>query len=304
LIELLVVIAIIAILIALLLPAVQKVRAAAARSQCQNNLKQLALAVHAYHDTNKFLPANYGSFNGWGAASSSWSWIAMVLPYIEQTALFNQANLGTADVMGRPTALMKATTAIAASIATLRCPADPDYATIAWTNRADLSGTTVAISNYKGVCGANWNAGNALWNPGWQADASNQNGLDNGNGLLWRSNGTTGNALGMIKKYTLPGITDGTSNTFMIGEDIPSLSQWCGAWAYSNNVTGTCAIYPNNTGGSDWQDRYAFASKHDGGLQFATADGSVHFVSTSIDTNSYRYMATQRGGEVIPQGVQ
>src|SRR2546422_1073381 len=90
LIELLVVIAIIAILIALLVPAVQKVRAAAARTQCINNLKQLGIAVHSYHDANKEIPPNAKSVAyNWGADSTAagpttWTWIARILPYIEQ----------------------------------------------------------------------------------------------------------------------------------------------------------------------------------------------------------------------------
>ena len=96
LIELLVVIAIIAILIALLVPAVQKVREAAARASCQNNLKQLALGVHNFHDTTKYIPHEFGGLNGWGAGSSSWSWIAFILPYIEQAPLYNLSGLGHA----------------------------------------------------------------------------------------------------------------------------------------------------------------------------------------------------------------
>src|SRR5271155_5777258 len=101
LIELLVVIAIIAILIALLVPAVQKVREAAARTQCVNNLKQIALATHAFHDANKHFPGNTQNEGGWNwtfqstATPTSWSWLARILPYIDQGPLYQQLGVPT-----------------------------------------------------------------------------------------------------------------------------------------------------------------------------------------------------------------
>src|SRR4051794_7538367 len=121
LIELLVVIAIIGILIALLVPAVQKVRAAAARMQCQNNLKQLALALHTYHDTYKVLP--YGGGSGY--------WMRDILPYIEQQAVYKATG----------------TTQTAAQISTFICPADPHV--------PNTYGNQFAMHNYPGVAGLN-----------------------------------------------------------------------------------------------------------------------------------------------------
>jgi prepilin-type N-terminal cleavage/methylation domain-containing protein len=310
LIELLVVIAIIAILIALLVPAVQKVREAAARTQCQNNLKQLALGVHGYHDTNKVLPQNFGSFNGWGAGSSSWSWIAQVLPFIEQAPLYNQGNIAMVTLTnGASAPRLNSTPAVVASpIPILRCPSDPDGATAVWTDRADLGGLSCGITNYKGVCGSNWAWGDGRWNPPAPNpySASNNfnvpgnNGLDDGNGVLDRSNGARG------KKYTLVGISDGTSNTFLIGESLPSISLWTGCWCYANNASGTAAIFPNSKqtnglpfGTGDWPNQYSYHSKHSGGVQFALGDGSVRFVSESIDMVTYRSMGTRNGSEPL-----
>ncbi len=320
LIELLVVISIIAILVALLLPAVQKVREAASRSQCQNNLKQIALACHNYHDIAKSLPQSwYGNVGAgttpYGATSASWSWLVSLLPYIDQENIYRMANMG-ATLNGVPqtplTVQFNGAYVISQPLPIFRCPSDPDFGTVVFTDRADLGTSSlfpvpVAITNYKGVCGANWMWGSALWNPGWLGlnfvglnAFLPENGMANGNGILWRSTGTNN------KKYNLNGIRDGTSNTFLIGEDIPSHSYYCGSWAYANNTSGTCAIYPNATAPNllqfplwDWTDNYSFASGHPNGVQFAMADASVHFIQNNIGVTVYWYLATANGGETV-----
>jgi prepilin-type N-terminal cleavage/methylation domain-containing protein/prepilin-type processing-associated H-X9-DG protein len=325
LIELLVVIAIIAVLIGLLLPAVQKVRESANRAKCQNNLKQLALACHSHHDTTGFLPANYGCC---GTGGAYWSWIAMILPYIEQANLYQGGNIGV-FANGKPTTTLAASKVngqptITYPIPMVRCPSDPSYSKTLWTDRADINGgpngTGCAISNYKGVAGANWEWGNALWNPGWSpggVTGTSQQGLDAGNGVIWRSNGpgAAGNIAGGIEhSWSLTDITDGTSNTFMLGEDLPKDSKWCGCWAYANNTTGTVAIYlnANQTAGlggnletdsnGDWGDNYGFASAHAnfGGANFAFCDAHIQFVSNNINMRTvYRWLGTAQGGETV-----
>jgi prepilin-type N-terminal cleavage/methylation domain-containing protein len=139
LIELLVVIAIIAILIALLVPAVQKVRAAAARAQCQNNLKQLGIAVHAYYDANGQVPPNAQTLSfAWAADSAApgptrWTWIARCLPYIEQDSLARQYNIPEGTEAA-------AQAGIAAVIPVLQCPVANEAALTAtdWANRPGI----------------------------------------------------------------------------------------------------------------------------------------------------------------------
>jgi prepilin-type N-terminal cleavage/methylation domain-containing protein len=310
LIELLVVIAIIAILIGLLLPAVQKVREAAARISCANNLKQLALACHDYHDANATLPRDGNQFgltmshgvNGTGccgAAAPHWSWIARALPYVEQDNLARQAGVPTSP-MNQSAATLAA---IAMPLKLLNCPSDTSPRTR--TNSADLGGVLVAVTSYKGVSGANWGAdfypnesnfSTRYRNPGTNGSF---NGLEKGDGIFWRADLRSGN-------LRLTDITDGTSNTFMIGEDVPEMILW-NAWSYTNGAVGTCAIPPNTgitipplgtSGAGDWPHRYSFRSRHPGGLLFAYADGSVHFINESIPLQTYRQLATIRGGEV------
>ncbi|MCI0458730.1 MAG: DUF1559 domain-containing protein [Gemmataceae bacterium] len=300
LIELLVVIAIIAILIGLLLPAVQKVREAAARSSCQNNLKQLALAAHSYHDANKGLPRSGGIGAAFNATSPNcWSWIARTLPYIEQAALYKQGNIASTTSTMNSSLLPDGTRTCSAIIPSLLCPADGEGNKL-FTDRNNTGGVPMGPTNYQGVAGSNWQWGDARWNP-VSLPGGSRDGLDAGNGIFFRRDGLPTAA----PKLNLPGITDGTSNTYMIGEALPTKNNHC-AWAFFNYATATCAIYPNNRtpagleyGLRDWPNVYSFRSNHTGGVQFALGDGSVRFVSDSINILVYRALATRAGNEAV-----
>jgi prepilin-type processing-associated H-X9-DG protein len=282
----LVVIAVIAVLIGLLLPAVQKVREAAARAQCQNNLKQLALACHQYESTNGTLPINYHTEHGWGWSIERnypyWSWLARILPQIEQDNLYRQGNIPTAN-------LGAVQSTLATPVKTFFCPSDNAAAQGTRTDRANLEGIPVALTNYKGVSGAQWVYGSwAHHSPGTPAG---WDGLSNSDGIFYRGD--------YKRPLKIVNIQDGSSTTFMIGEDIPERNIHC-SWPYANNAVGTCAIPPNNfTYAADWPNVYSFRSRHVGGLQFAFADGSVRFISETIPLSTYRALATITGGEVV-----
>jgi prepilin-type N-terminal cleavage/methylation domain-containing protein len=311
LIELLVVIAIIAVLVGLLVPAVQRVREAASRMSCQNNLKQLALACLTYHDSlGIFPPGRYGDYNmpnAWGGPfedSMSWSWLADILPYLEQGNVGSQGNI--------PTAQLKQTSATSAVIKTFLCPSDqlarlPAQQEISHYLRAP--GLLVGMTNYKGVQGANYCFGT------YTNNGTNGPGIgghpptycecwEDGDGMLF--------PMVWEKPNRIARVTDGTSNTFMIGEDIylptsvgKGLYGRGYAWAHSVETSMTCALPPNLVSPASPMatlTNYAltngFKSQQPGGLQFAFVDGSVHFVSNNIPLGTYRALATIRGGEV------
>jgi prepilin-type N-terminal cleavage/methylation domain-containing protein len=300
LIELLVVIAIIAILIGLLLPAVQKVREAAARSSCSNNLKQIALGVHGYADVNQRLPYNGDPIRPAGCCVNSYtsprqySFLARMLPHIEQDNLHKAGLLTTNPENPQLTAT--ANTFGNTVVKTFNCPSDPTP-----TQRTGVanhpSGQSVASTSYKGVSGGNWNTGSFPFTP----PTGGNDGLDAGNGLFYRSDYRRTLTLGQITA------SDGLSNTLMLGEDIGAMNVH-NAWYYANGANGTCAIPLNNgmqagqpgfNAPTNWQNLYSFRSKHTSGANFARGDGTVVFVSQSIDLNTYRGAASWNGGESV-----
>lgn len=294
LVELLVVIAIIGVLVALLLPAVQAAREAARRMSCSNNIRQIALGMHNYHDTNSTLPINYGGNQQYNTNGTGRSWIAGLLPFIEQGNLANQIVAG-APLSNAANKLVSET-----PIPGLMCPSDGSNGRGKLPQRANV-GDTRAITNYKAVAGGNWawgdhnisQASTARW-------GGSNNGLDRGNGIICRNaDNQTGNYT------TFADVTDGTSNTFAIGEAVPA---WCSHswWYWFNGSTATCGVPLNYRKGKvnlppaldDWGRNYSFFSQHPGGVYFAFVDGSARFVNDNIDITIYRESATMNGSEV------
>jgi prepilin-type N-terminal cleavage/methylation domain-containing protein/prepilin-type processing-associated H-X9-DG protein len=310
LVELLVVIAIIGVLVALLLPAVQSAREASRRMQCSNNLKQLAIAAHSFHDVESRLPYNTQAQGGWTWSyqqnQRSWSCLARMLPYIEQVNLKEQLqilNTTNTDTAGKT--MGQNLNVLTTLVKTFFCPSDTALQLKADNIRANLQGVTITLSNYKGVNGSNWCWGTFVNNgpPSTLlvSGVADCDGLQRGNGMFFR--------LDFLKKQRLANITDGTSNTFMFGEDVPSISAHC-TWPYANGVGGTTAVPPNwnkKPDGTlydpynDWPHLYSFRSRHPSGVQFAYADGSVRFVQNAIAAQTYRALSTVDGGELLSE---
>ncbi len=317
LVELLVVIAIIGILIALLLPAVQAAREAARRAQCTNNAKQLALAMHNYHDTYKMLPSCHGGNRQYNYTNTGRSWMQSILPYVEQQPLYDQIEFGLQVGQGNPgDADYTVNTEVSRTvIPAFLCPSDSNQEGL-MANRANMptggggsSSDSRAITNYKACAGSNWGWGDSICRHSFPKGrhGTTQNGLDRGDGIICRnSDGHRAN------NTRFRDISDGTSNTFAVGEAVP---RWCTHtwWYWFNGTTATCGIplnYESNiivtdpahtleTRWTDWGNNYSFMSRHPGGANFALCDGSVTFISETIDLMAYRRMACMTDGEAV-----
>jgi prepilin-type processing-associated H-X9-DG protein len=325
-----VVIAIIAILIALLVPAVQKVRAAAARAQCQNNLKQLGLALHSYESANKrFPPGRKSAGTAEGNPPNTpdpviynMHGLVVLLPYIEQGSLYQKFNMNAAfgnfqsgvvagyPISGKtlpiakPDAVASGNAALSVNtIPILLCPADTGTPTISPSSyySPDLGTTGIRaaktcydfISNAHGVSQFNYWASATI-----------------ATRYMFGENSTT----------RFSDITDGTSNTLAMGEQTLDLYNGVtSAWAYSGWASiGIDPVGNWNTtfpaqGLNIWQygtnpataiygrraSWYNAASLHTGGVNFLYADGSVHFINESVDVPTLTYMSRMADGQVI-----
>jgi len=313
LIELLVVIAIIAILIALLLPAVQAAREAARRSSCKNNLKQLGVAVHNFHDVHGEFPYTTTDWQ-FNANSRGWSWIARVLPQMEQTNLSDMIRLppiiggNTNEIPRRMNEVVNGQRLRQIILDPLACPSDVAGGELSTSVANGFNGNGgSAVTSYKGVSGSNWQWGDhRVSQPGGSG-----NGLNRGNGIFDRledivNSNFTERRHGAEDRTKFRDVTDGLSNTLMIGESSNKIATHTGFWGHFNHTTATCAIpinYERPNGDpwarNDWGRNYSFHSFHPGGAQFCLADGSVRFLSENIDLPTYRALATKDGREPV-----
>ena len=294
LIELLVVIAIIAILIALLVPAVQKVREAAARTQCGNNLKQIGLAVHNYHDANKCLPPARIDTDG-GA-----TWCVLILPYLDQLPLYDLWDLKR-EYYNQPLAFRQ--TALPVYFCpTRRVPGIGNLSTLdipeaGWTATAFPG----ALGDYACNEGDNTNGGfNTPQADGAIILANHTNAADAAGGYTipsWQSN---------TKFQT---ITDGTSNTLLVGEKHVKLGPTWGTTVGDGSIWNGDPANQNagRTAGAAYllartpTDNYnvQFGSYHPGFCQFVFCDGTVRAIPTTIDGTTLGYLAVRNDGQPV-----
>jgi type II secretory pathway pseudopilin PulG len=293
--ELLVVIAIIGVLVALLLPAVQAAREAARRSQCGNNLKNLALSLQNYHGTKNQLPTSVSPWAEGPKPVSNLSgkgWILTVLPFLEQQAIYDEFKnkMGFAGNMLSNLGIARTTLAeaMARQLPVLQCPSDPSAQLIS-TQQWQWENKRVALTSYKGVIGDTRMGSGSSIHQGTQPDCHNTIGC---NGLFYRNN--------YQEPVTFKSITDGLSNTFMVGEDSPFHNYHSTAY-YSNGDYSSCHAplnyKPTPPTPLEWYNVMGFRSEHPSGAHFAIADASVQFVNESVDYTLYRRLSTRNGGE-------
>jgi prepilin-type N-terminal cleavage/methylation domain-containing protein/prepilin-type processing-associated H-X9-DG protein len=330
LIELLVVIAIIAILIGLLLPAVQKVREAAARIQCANNLKQMALGQHNYHDSHKTFTPGVGK-NGccWG------TWMIPILPYVEQDNLFRiyrnfgglDANPGNSVTNPRYSqGVNRQVTSQQLSIFT--CPSDnvqPWQSGNPWMTKHNYAVNAGNTTLYQVPLPLGCTVGTTGCTPFLGAPFNYYNGSDlvNDSPFPWTTPPTDPTKGPMGAPVKIQSISDGTSNTIMYAEvrqgqgpsDLRGFTWWGGAAGFTTYLPPNSSLPDVITGGicdnasnptmpcTDVSTPtaarlMAARSQHSGGLNVAMCDGSVQFITNTIDINIWRALSTARGGEV------
>jgi len=315
LVELLVVIAIIGVLVALLLPAVQAAREAARRMQCANNLKQLGIAMHNYHGANSVLPpgADCDAAKNPYSIQHCHTWIEFLFPYLEQQSVFDQIDFEVLSNFGSNPAVLNDLI-----LPNLMCPSDSD---------AGLMDNAREIYYLPGIAGTFSLAESYVPSGGplqmnlcpVPARNPNINCKSIRGGAIPFLGDNAGSAPGMFAggptNYSFKNCTDGTSNTLLIGESLPIYSSFRMYFASHMNIASTNTL-PNNhrietecpkAPLSRINDCYAnmggYMSEHPGGVNLALADGSVHYISETIDYVTYQYLGDREDGEAQNNGL-
>jgi prepilin-type N-terminal cleavage/methylation domain-containing protein len=288
LIELLVAIAIIAILIALLLPAVQYAREAARRTQCKNNLKQIGLALHNYHSALGVFPPAYiaADLTDPENTAPGWGWTSMLLPYLDQGPVYNRCNFDLP--IEHPTNI----TVQGERLSLFMCPTDTMAHPFDVTDDSGgILASQVATNSYAACFGSGGEIGKSP---------------DLGNGFFFRNS-----------SLRVRDIVDGTNSTIAIGERSAALSQnaWVGAVAFGvSRVTAGAPVYSvaveeapvqvlAHTGSHALDDPESdpddFFSLHKGGVHFLMGDGAVRFLKSTVDFDVLHALSTRAGRESL-----
>jgi prepilin-type N-terminal cleavage/methylation domain-containing protein len=324
LVELLVVIAIIGVLIALLLPAVQAAREAARRMQCSDHLKNIALATHNYHDVYKYLPPGSKGDNGP-------TWAVLLLPYIEQSALYSRFNLRRTfndNTIDSGYEVSNVTALIDVTLPVYTCPTDGGDLRSSWNPRGSGEGfyhhNYLCCSGDAAIVAPNSNYIPTTWFTNIPLSAAPADVLVFAHGGMYCVGTNTG-----TETYKMEEITDGTSNTLAFGEcvrgqwsggtvnDLRGLIWWgsgtfftgnlapnsgigdrgCSAAAFMTNTLLPKNRFPIGPQAVVHEHYVASRSYHTGGVQTAFGDGSVSFQSDTVGLDVWRAMCSSRGGE-------
>jgi prepilin-type N-terminal cleavage/methylation domain-containing protein/prepilin-type processing-associated H-X9-DG protein len=300
LVELLVVIAIIGVLVALLLPAVQAAREAARRSQCSNNLKQIGLALHNYHDTTLAFPqGNLVRITGSPLFGDGWTWHARILPFAERGPLYDKVSNVIGTDAGTRTSAPQLLAGRDTRLGFFQCPSHPSGGI------GNPSKHGYQLSTYNGVCGTT---------------TFNNNQLDQATDVGYRGNGM----FFMNSNVRFADVIDGTTNTFLVAEvqdelnGAPNSNRMRGSDRKYNFASGSDGNPPTDiseylvgmeaddpinantrdaSGHFNNDGEYA-GSYHPGGAQFLMGDGSVRFIPETINMTTCRALSTRDRGEI------
>lgn len=325
LIELLVVIAIIAVLIALLLPAVQQAREAARRTQCKNNVKQLGLAMHNYHDTHNVFPPNSLQ---WGNPANTPEWtdtqhgtqLVMILPFIDQAPLYNAINFANKNaestVVGGQPIYQKVIPGFICPTASSPNQRGGDLR--AKTNYAPSMGSQRLDVNTNTPCPGLFPPYGPFVDPQYASS-----GGTNAGGYFGTGGAGHGNTMDMASisgifargstAARMRDISDGASNTILMGEVRPECSDHVNnGWFHNNSIWvattppinfPSCPNSPARADGCNradtWNTSQGFKSEHVGGAHFLFSDGSVQFLSENIDYGMYQRLGDRRDNRTV-----